>query len=141
MGEGRTAVVWDSPIRYTVVVEALQGGRKRMEARPMRMLFNVRTLVVAFTVAVVVYAIRSGQPEGRFLGVPYDFRVPTIDRIRRRWWNRDDGRIFMPCAFGIGWALNLFQLAEKFRADNAVGVYAEARESILPVSKGLDTSA
>lgn len=107
----------------------------------MRMFFNVRTLLVAFTVAVVVYAVRSGRPEGRFLGVPYDFRVPTVDRIRRRWWNRDDARIFMPCAFGVGWAVNLIRLAEKFRVDNAVRADAEAGESILPVSKDIDLTA
>lgn len=95
----------------------------------MRILFNVQTLLVAFTVGAAVYAIRSGQPEGRFLGVPYDFRVPTVDRIKRRWWNKEDGRIFMPCVFGVGWALNLFQLAEKFRADNAAQVDAGAGES------------
>ena len=118
-------------MRYTLR-EALQSRRSAGEVRPMRILFNVRTLFVAFTVGAAVYAIRSGQPEGKFLGVPYDFRVPTLDRIKRRWWNKEDGRIFMPCVFGVGWALNLFQLAEKFRADNAAQVDAEAGE-ITPV--------
>lgn len=114
-------------MRYTLI-EALQSRRSAGEVRPMRILFNIRTLIVAFTVGAAVYAIRSGQPEGKFLGVPYDFRVPTLDRIKRRWWNKEDGRIFMPCVFGVGWALNLFQLAEKFRADNEARDDAEAGE-------------
>ena len=35
-------------------------------------------------------------------------------------WNEDDERIFMPSVFGVGWALNLFKVVEKFRADNAI---------------------
>ena len=86
----------------------------------MKHIFNFRTLFVAFAVGAVVYAIRSRRPTGRFLGVPYDFRVPTPDRVRDRLWNEDDDRIFTPMVFGVGWSLNFFRLVEKFRADNAV---------------------
>ena len=86
----------------------------------MSFLFNFRTIFTAFTVGAIVYALRSGQPTGRFLNVPYDFRVPTVDRIKDRFWNEDDERIFMPSVFGVGWSLNLFQVVEKFREDNAV---------------------
>ena len=86
----------------------------------MKHLLNFRTLFVALTVGALVYAVRSGQPFGRFLGVPYDFRVPTADRIRDRFWNEDDERIFTPMVFGAGWSINLFRVVEKFQADNAV---------------------
>ena len=75
---------------------------------------------MALTVGAAVYAVRSGQPTGRFLGLPYDFRVPTADRLRERLWNEDDERIFTPMVFGVGWSINLFRLVEKFQADNAV---------------------
>ncbi len=34
---------------------------------------------------------------GRALGViPYDLRPPTAARVRERWWNPDDPRLFTP---------------------------------------------
>lgn len=90
------------------------------EGISVKYLFSFRTIYTAFTVGAVVYALRSGQPTGRFLNVPYDFRFPTVDRIRDLMWNEDDERVFMPSVFGVGWTLNLFKVIEKFRADNAV---------------------
>lgn len=45
--------------------------------------------------------------EGEILGIPYDFRKPTVERIRERMWNEKTARIFTPQVFGIGWTLNL----------------------------------
>lgn len=48
---------------------------------------------------------------GRVAGVvPYDFRRPTIRRIKARWWNPRDPRILTPRAFGVGWDVNLARL-------------------------------
>lgn len=47
---------------------------------------------------------------GSIFGVPYDFRVPTLARLKARWWNPDDERIFTPDFFGVGWSINLYQL-------------------------------
>ncbi len=47
---------------------------------------------------------------GRFLGMPYDWRRPTVARYRARWWNPDDRRLFTPRAFGWGYDLNLARL-------------------------------
>lgn len=91
----------------------------------MRLALNFKMLFAALTVGAVVYAIRSGRPVGRFLGMPYDFRAPTIDRVKGRLWNKDDDRIFMPSVFGVGWSLNFFRVIEKFRADDAVEDHAD----------------
>lgn len=50
---------------------------------------------------------------GRFLGMPYDWRPPTRERVRRRWWNADDHRLLTPKAFGWGYALNLHEVARR----------------------------
>ena len=48
---------------------------------------------------------------GRVLGVPYDFRVPRLSRIRRTWWNTSSDRLFVPRSFGLGWGVNLARVA------------------------------
>jgi Family of unknown function (DUF5808) len=50
---------------------------------------------------------------GKFLGVPYDWRRPTLARIRERWWNRSDPRLFTPKAFGWGFDINLARLLRR----------------------------
>lgn len=37
--------------------------------------------------------------------VPYDFRVPTAERLRAAYWNTD-GPFLPGKAFGVGWAVN-----------------------------------
>jgi len=78
-----------------------------------------RTIATAFTVATLVYAIKTRQSHGRFLMVPYEFRVPTVQRIRDRWWNPDDGRIFTPPVFDVGWSLNVYQVVRRLRGEGS----------------------
>jgi hypothetical protein len=47
---------------------------------------------------------------GRFLGLPYDLRRPTLARIRDELWNPRERRILVPKAFGWGYGLNLAAL-------------------------------
>ena len=53
---------------------------------------------------------------GRILGIPYDFRKPTLARFKERMWNPDDPRVFTPRVFGEGWTINLATLKKKNRA-------------------------
>jgi hypothetical protein len=50
---------------------------------------------------------------GRFLGIPYDWRRPTLARLQERWWNVDDRRVFTPKAFGWGYDMNLAGLLRR----------------------------
>ncbi len=80
-----------------------------------------RRLVVfaGATLAMLVVLDQVGRrPEdrdwhGRVVGVPYDFRMPTVERLRARVWNADDERIIVPHVIGIGWTINLFQLKRR----------------------------
>jgi hypothetical protein len=53
------------------------------------------------------------QKSGKFLGIPYDFRFPTLSRIRERMWNREDPRIFTPRVYGAGWTVNFATLKDR----------------------------
>ena len=38
--------------------------------------------------------------------VPYDFRMPSAERARARWWD-PEGALVQPQVFGVGWTINL----------------------------------
>lgn len=84
-----------------------------------------KAVAVGVVVAAVAQEIAKPAAErtwhGRVLGVvPYDFRVPTAERIRQAYWNPDDPRLFTDRVLGVGWALNLYRaralVREAFRA-------------------------
>lgn len=47
---------------------------------------------------------------GDILGVPYDFRPVTEERIRERVWNPGNSSLIVPQVFGIGWTVNVYRL-------------------------------
>lgn len=45
---------------------------------------------------------------GKVAGVvPYDFRLPTLDRVRQAYWDPDSEVLFTEKVVGIGWSVNL----------------------------------
>ena len=79
----------------------------------MRGVIRWRTITALFTLATVAYAIRNRRSHGAFVGVPFEFRVPTVRRVRERWWNPADGRMLTPHVFGVGWSLNLHMVLKR----------------------------
>jgi hypothetical protein len=63
------------------------------------------------TLAAIVRELRRPRRRrrwhGRILGVPYDFRRPTVRRVKRTWWAPRDSSVIKPRAFGLGWDVNL----------------------------------
>ena len=48
------------------------------------------------------------RSHGQILGlVPYDFRAPSLARLREKLWNSQDERFVVPTFFGVGWTVNL----------------------------------
>ena len=79
----------------------------------------VKLVAIGLIVAAVIEQLRRDPDdrtwEGTVAGiVPYDFRMPTLERARSRWWNPEDERLFVPQVFGVGWTLNLARLAKLF---------------------------
>lgn len=74
---------------------------------------------MALVVAAIVDQMKRPADDrtwtGNILVFPYDFRMPTIERVIERWWNPDDERIFTPDVFGVGWSINLYQAMRRFK--------------------------
>ena len=47
---------------------------------------------------------------GTLYGIPYDFRWPTVERLRETFWNKNTARVLVPHAFGMGWSINFYPL-------------------------------
>ncbi len=69
-------------------------------------------LIVSAVVSELRKAPKDRTWNGRVAGfVPYDLRRPTVARFRQAWWNPKEKRLFLPTAFGVGWAVNLARVA------------------------------
>lgn len=80
---------------------------------------TLTTIVSSVGLAVVALAVvrelrlspELRQWHGVVLGVvPYDFRRPTLARVREAFWSPDDPRLLMPRVVGVGWSPNLGRL-------------------------------
>ena len=100
----------------------------------MALLPGWKTIGSLVMIATVGYAIRNKQSHGTLMKMPYDFRAPTPKKIRDRMWNPDDDRIVTPGAFGVGWWLNLYQVAKKLgilnRAQNDTDIDVDSDERV-----------
>lgn len=82
-------------------------------------LLSPRNVVFSTLLAILVGAAIREQlrlpPEqrtwhGDILGIPYDFRWPTIERLRATFWNKNTSQLLVPQAFGMDWTINLYPL-------------------------------
>jgi hypothetical protein len=82
------------------------------------------------SIAAAVYQELKKPPalrtwHGKVGGViPYDFRVPTLDRLRDAYWNPSSDTVFSERVFGVGWSVNIPVAAR--RLNEIVRQYVEA---------------
>jgi hypothetical protein len=79
----------------------------------------IEAVAVTVTLAAVCQELEKPGEERHWHGklgfIPYDFRLPTIERIKQFCWNPDNTRIFTNTVWGIGWTINLYTLLERMR--------------------------
>ena len=80
----------------------------------------LQATVMALALAAVCQELEKPKQEREWHGtiagfVPYDFRIPTIEKFKEAYWNPFESRIFSPEVFGIGWAINFYALLERLR--------------------------
>ena len=76
------------------------------------LLWIVRTALFGAVVAAVWSELRKSPEErtwhGKLLGVvPYDFRLPSVERLRQAYWNPRSPKLFTDRPVGVGWAVNV----------------------------------
>lgn len=72
----------------------------------------IRTAVIGAVAAAIWVEMRKPPEQrtwnGRLLGVlPYDFRLPTLERIRQAYWNPRSPKLFTDRPVGVGWSVNI----------------------------------
>ena len=77
----------------------------------------VQAAAIAITVAAVFQELEKPTEERKWYGtvagfIPYNFRTPTLERLKEAFWNPYEQRVFTPQVFGVGWAINIYALLE-----------------------------
>ena len=90
---------------------------KRRRSNGMKLL---RLLAAVLAIAAVIKELRLPTEERTWHGalggfVPYDFRMPTVEKVKRTFWN-PDGAIVVNRVFGVGWSVNLGAIVAKVRS-------------------------
>ena len=79
-----------------------------MEKRS-RSIGPLKLVAAILSVIAIIKELRIPSSERTWHGkvglVPYDFRVPTFQRVRDTYWN-PDGPLISGQVFGVGWTVN-----------------------------------
>jgi hypothetical protein len=76
------------------------------------LMWLIRTAVIGAFLGAVYTELRKPPAErtwnGKLLGaIPYDFRLPSIERLRQAYWNPKSPKLFTDRPFGVGWSVNI----------------------------------
>ncbi len=85
---------------------------------------KLRLVGTAFLVAALVTEMQKDPSErtghGKVAGlVPYDFRPPTLEKLRLSVWDEGSDRIITPTAFGAGWGINFAEVVKLWKRARA----------------------
>ena len=77
----------------------------------------LQATMITLTLAAICQELEKPEKERKWYGkvagiVPYDFRLPTVERLKHSCWNPYERRIFTPRVFGVGWTINFYALLE-----------------------------
>ena len=79
----------------------------------------IRLIFFALAVGAVIKELRTPAEERTWHGdlfefVPYDFRKPSMDKVKAAMWN-PGGPLITPRVFGVGWTLNAGAAVERIK--------------------------
>jgi hypothetical protein len=104
----------------------------------MRDLTNtIRTLAWAALIAAIYQELRKPPAERTWHGkvggvIPYDFRFPTVERVKAAYWDPSSDRVFTERVVGVGWAVNIPVLIRKLQqaAEQYASVSQQVRDEV-----------
>lgn len=112
----------------------------------MGLLRTIRTLAWISFIAAIYQELKKPEAErtwhGKVAGfIPYDFRIPTPEKLKAAYWDPASDRVFSEHVFGVGWAVNIPVLVRKLNETSRqyADVTAGVREGIsqrMPQSTG-----
>lgn len=107
----------------------------------MGLIRTIRTLAWVALIAAVYQELKKAPAErtwhGRVGGlIPYDFRIPTIARVRSAYWDPASDTVFTDKVVGVGWAVNIPVLVRKL--NEASRQYADVTTSVRERIGGRD---
>jgi len=87
-------------------------SKKKKRVNPLNLVAGVAaaSLVGGALVQQLSRPLSERTWHGTIARVPYDFRVPTPEKLRDTFWNKNTSSILVPQAFGVGWTVNLYPL-------------------------------
>ena len=105
---------------------------------PRMLQVSVFTLTLAAILQELEKPREARKGHGKVAGiVPYDFRIPTIERVKESYWNPYERRVLTPEVFGVGWAVNFYRLLENLGFIKQVDVSEES--FLMPTQSIKDT--
>ncbi len=98
---------------------------------------TIRTLAWVAVIAAIYQELKKPPAERTWHGkvggfIPYDFRVPTPERVKAAYWDPSSDKVFTDKVVGVGWAVNIPVLIRKLSAtaDQYSDVSRSMREEI-----------
>lgn len=94
---------------------------------------TIRTLAWIALIAAIYQELKKPPAERTWHGkvggfIPYDFRVPTVERVRKAYWDPTSDTVFTDKVVGVGWAVNIPVLIRKL--NEAARQYGEVTTSM-----------
>ncbi|GAA1979430.1 hypothetical protein GCM10009718_15280 [Isoptericola halotolerans] len=79
-----------------------------------------KMVMFALVVAAVTKELQKDPEDREWHGtvagfVPYEFRVPTLQRIKERVWDPAGEHFLSPHVFGVGWTVNVGRIVAVVR--------------------------
>ena len=98
---------------------------------------TIRTLAWAALIAAIYQELRKPPAERTWHGkvggvIPYDFRIPTVERVKAAYWDPSNDTVFTDHVVGVGWAVNIPVLIRKLQqaADQYATVSQQVRDEV-----------